>query len=165
MTNIGNEIALALQGMDPDAARAYLADLKRDVIRAADQEAIEKESRLKNLRVQSQDELTADIARFDVRTGNKVEQQERMDILRQKQQLRIDLDAVTSLPAADYAALDAKRNSLVAEAESLRGLPTRGKGGKLSESYLRTQEIAKELKALPGNPDVVIPEPTPEVEE
>lgn len=162
MSDLSKQISNALEGMDPNSARAYLDDLRRDVLRAADQDAIDQAARMKELRSQTQDELTEDIARFNVRTGNRAEQAERMQVVREKQQLDATLAGMTSMPEADFQALETKRAQLVAEAESHRMKPSKTKGGRPSAEWLRIQEINQELRELPGNPDVVIPEKKPD---
>lgn len=168
MTKISDVIAATIEGMPADAATAYLRDVKRDVLRKLEQEADDSASRIKELRTQTQDELDESIAKFDIRNSTRKgrqEQDERMQVIKEKQNLSIDLAGLTTMPAADFAALDAKRVSLVAEAASLQGAPSKTTGGRQSPAYIRKQAIAAELASLPGNPDLVIPPPAPPEEE
>ena len=159
MSDISKQISSALEGMAPDAVRAYLADLKRDAVDRVELERVAVADRAKELMGKTQDELTEQISNFNVRTGDHKAQREAMKVLGDKQRLSHDLANLTQMSSSDYAALDAKRSALVQEAASLRGQPGTTAGGRPSAARLRGQAIAQELKSLPGNPDVVIPPP------
>lgn len=70
-------------------------------------------------------------------------------------------DTRTTMPAADYAALEAKRVELVKEFNSLNSL----QGKKMLDARPRLSEIGRELKSLPGNPDRVLEDVKPDAEE
>lgn len=162
MSNLSKQIANALQGMDPNAARSYLDDLRRDVLRAADQDAIDQAARDKELSETSTDDLTASLVSTPL--SKEQERREIKAALKAKQNAAFSESQVTTQTKSDFLETEYKRRVLVEEAASLQGLPSRTTSGHPSAARIRLTEIGKELKAMPAPPDRVVEDPKPDAE-